>query len=146
MAFSIPFKKIGKWALVLSFIAVISWVGYLVFDELFYHGRVKVTVIDKHTNKPITLTNITFKELECSPQPCEPKVLAVGKTNLFGNLRINTKEIDESFQVIVQGYHNDGPWTKRPGSLLFSRVYGERDFYSANLSQTDLQLLLEPNQ
>ena len=51
MAFSIPFKKIGKWALVLSFIAVISWVGYLVFDELFYHGRVKVTVIDKHTNK-----------------------------------------------------------------------------------------------
>src|SRR5688572_20762235 len=140
----IPYRRIGKGLAVLGFIAAVLTIGYFAFDQAFYPNRVKVTVVNKSTSEPIRGVRVVIRAIGCTPQPCEPEVLADGRTDLFGNLRVTTKQLKQSFTVQAEGYQDDGPWIKRPGSLFFGRQYADREFESANVAQTDLTVKLQP--
>lgn len=146
MAGRIPYKQISKGTLIAAFIATIGVLGYLSVVEAFYPNRVKVSVLSIHDQQPVRGKKIIFRALDCSPQPCQPEVLAEGHTDFFGNIRLTTKQLTDSFEVVVDGFTDDGPWQKRPGSLFFTRSYADRDFYTANLAQTGLTLTLTPAQ
>lgn len=140
----LPLRRIGKILAVLGFVSAVGIIGYLAAEEAFYPNRVKVTVLNGQSGSPIKGKKVVIREADCFPQPCEPEILAEGRTDFFGNLRVTTKELSESFVVEAEGFEADGPWLKRPGSLFFGRQYGEREFESANLAQTDLTVKLEP--
>jgi hypothetical protein len=142
----LPYKRLGKGVAALAFIAAIGTVGYYAVEEAFYPNRVKVSIINSQTDKPIVGKKIVIREADCQPQPCEPEVLAEGRTDFFGNIRVTTKQLKDSFIIQVEGFSDDGPWLKRPGSLFFGRQYGDREFVSANLAQTDLTVKLQPAQ
>jgi hypothetical protein len=146
MARSIPYKRIGKWLAAIAFIVVVGLVGYLAIEEAFYPNRVKVTVLNLQNDKPLINKKIIIREADCAPKPCEPPVMVEGRTDLFGNIRVTTKQLNESFVVEVEGFQDDGPWLKRPGSLFFGRQYSDRQFESANIAQTDLTIKLQPTQ
>src|SRR3990167_7841575 len=138
----IPYKRIGKLLATVGFVAAIGIIGYMAVEEAFYPNRVKVTFLNGHTYKPIKGKKIIIRQAECQPEPCEPAVLAEGRTDLFGNIRVTTKQLKDSFVVEAEGFEEDGPWLKRPGSLFFGRQYGDREFESANVAQTDLTVKL----
>ncbi len=137
-------KKLAKYLLVIAFIAAIPTVAYFSAQELFYSSRVKITVTERNSNKPVRNHRLVFQTL-CDPTPCKPEILAEVRTNFLGHAAISTKQMTESFEIVTDGYQTDGPWLKRPGSLFFSRQYDDRDFYSVNLSQSELTIKLAPS-
>lgn len=143
---NIPYRRISKLLGTLGFVAAIGIIGYFAIEEAFYPNRVKVTVLNGQTDKPIKGKKVVIRQAECQPQPCQPEVLVEGRTDLFGNIQVTTKELKDSFIVEAEGFHDDGPWLKRPGSLFFGRQYGDREFESANVAQSDLTIKLQPTQ
>lgn len=144
MAIDSSLKRIWKYLLVLALIIMAGIAVYYGVQSIFYPNRVKVTVLNRQTNKPVTSHQFTLREVCSAGTECEHKTLLTAKTNIFGKFTTTTKQLTDSFEVVADGYKTDGPWLKRPASLFFSRQYSDSDFYSTNISQTDLVIKVEP--
>src|SRR5687768_2005152 len=137
-------RRAVKYVIPLLFVMAALAVGYLSVQKVFYPNRVKVSLINRQTNKPITSQKVTLRKV-CSPGvQCETITLLETKTNVFGSFTTSTKELSDSFEVIAEGYKTDGPWLKRPASLFFSRSYSDQEIYSINIGNNDLEIKLEP--
>jgi len=145
MAFKHHAKRASKGLVILLFLGAIAASLYLAYS-IVAPGRVKITVFDRAANKPLANKKVIIRSTECQPQPCEGEVLVEGRTNVFGNLKLNTKELADSFKVSVDGFKEEGPFRKNPGSLAFSHTYEDGEFFFVDIGLADMELKLTPTQ
>ncbi len=135
--------KVAKISILVLFVMAIAVATYYAYATVMLSNRVKIHVVSS-SGKPITNRNVVFRSTECRPSPCSGKVLAEVKTSLFGNATLTTKELPDSFIVEADGYKPSEEYLRLPGSLQFSRQ-NDSDFYSVDISQGDLHIVLKDN-
>lgn len=137
-------SKAAKILILGTFLIAIPAALYITYATIMLSNRVKVHVVSATDNKPVTNRKIVFRSTECEPKPCQGKILAEVETSLFGNATLTTKELSDSFVVEVEGYKVSEEYLRSPGSLQFSKQ-NDAEFYSVDISQGDLRIILKKN-
>jgi hypothetical protein len=136
--------KIFKWLFVLAFIGAIGVGIYLVAQQLLYRGEVKVAVLKRGSAEPIAGKEVIFERICSATEECVTEEMFRKTTSSAGIFYVNSKQLNSSFNVVASGFAVDGPWQKRPGSLLFTRQYAVGDVYQADVTEDDLIITLLP--
>lgn len=85
-------------------------------------GKIEITLVDISTKQPLANKTVTIRQsILCKDGAnCTPPVLFLGKTDNLGKVNVDAKVFNYTFNMEVEGYFQNGPFSKEKGTNVYS--------------------------